>query len=116
MLGLISEVKASEIVKGYLDELYSVGYVKKGIADKMLAYLFLIDFIDGTHAFITEEDYRKIEEMMSVLFGNCLMPYPVFCANHATLGTTDYEGDFILRKTEVGDNNRITEDENYRTA
>ena len=118
MLGLISEVKASEIVGRYFDDLYSVGYVRKGIADKVLAYLFLMDFIDSTHAFISEEDYGKIEEMMSVLFagGSCLVPYPVFCTDHATLGTTDYEGDFILRKTEVGDYNRITEDENYRTA
>jgi hypothetical protein len=52
--------------------------------------------------------------------GGCLLPYPVFCTNRATLGRPHYMGTFKVRVTEAETaakgTKRITEDSYLRTV
>lgn len=118
MLRLIDEGKALEIQNRYYSILEKTGYLKHDAVLRFLIYLFLLDFVDYTHSFFTEEDYKKIAKALGILFsgGNCLMPYPVFCVNRITLGRPEYMGQIRVRKTEdlSGYEDRYTEDEKPR--
>ena len=100
---MINEGAALDITKRYYNLLQKTGYAKHINVLRFLMYVFILDFVDYTHSFFTEEDYDTVDRALRVLFadGGCLMPYEVFCANRATLGRNEYMG--TLR-------NRITED------
>lgn len=122
MLQVIAEKKALSTLETYFSLVDNTGYVRDNVLDRFLMYMFLIDFVEFTHDFFTEDDYNTVADALSVLFttGNCLMPYPVFCTNRATLGRAHYMGTLKLRVTEapraVDGKKRITEDENLRTV
>ena len=127
MLSLIDEHKALPIAMNYFSLLKYTGYVKRGTVKRILAYEFLLDFIENAYWYITDEDYSKIITLLRYLFadGDCLMPYPTFCANRIKIGKGGYFGTARLRITEnetvdingndIGNFDRITEDEELRT-
>lgn len=111
MVGMIDEEKALKTLDSYYTLLGKTGYVKSGVVKKYLIYLFLLEFVDLSEDYITEEDYNKIDKVLHRLFshGGCLLPYPVFCANRATLGRNWYIGRTRLRITQAREG-RSTED------
>lgn len=103
MLQVIDEGRALNTTAKYFDILKNTGYIKPGMMSRFMLYLFLIDFVDSTHRFFSEEDYNAVDNALRKLFSNggCLLPYSVFCTNKVTLGRNEYMG--VLK-------NRITED------
>lgn len=122
MLQVIAEKKALDTLKRYYNTVDKTGYVKHEVLCRYMKYLFLIDLVEYTHEFFTQKDYDIVAEALSKLFsdGGCMLPYPVLCANRATLGRAHYMGTFKVRSTEgerVRDRSkRITEDEHLRTV
>lgn len=103
MLQVIDEGRALDTTVKYFDILKNTGYIKPGMLSRFVLYLFLLDFVDSTHRFFSEEDYNAVDNALRKLFSNggCLLPYTVFCTNKVTLGRNEYMG--VLK-------NRITED------
>lgn len=103
MLQVIDEGRALDTTTKYFDILKNTGYIKPGMMSRFMLYLFLIDFVDSTHRFFSEEDYNAVDNALRKLFSNggCLLPYSVFCTNKVTIGRNEYMG--VLK-------NRITED------
>lgn len=103
MLQVIDEGRALDTTVKYFDILKNTGYIKQGMMSRFMLYLFLIDFVDNTHRFFSEEDYNAVDNALRKLFSNggCLLPYSVFCTNNVTIGRNEYMG--VLK-------NRITED------
>ena len=103
MLQVIDEGRALDTTVKYFDILKNTGYIKPGMMSRFMLYLFLIDFVDSTHRFFSEEDYNAVDNALRKLFSNggCLLPYSVFCTNKVTIGRNEYMG--VLK-------NRITED------
>ena len=120
MLQLLDEPLALKISSKYFSYLEQTGYMKHRTVMRFLAYQFLLDLVEYTHFFYEEEDYEKVGAALSSLFtnGGCLLPFPVFCANRATLGRNEYMGVMKVRKTEdlSGYEDRSTEDDYYRTV
>lgn len=122
MLQVIAEKKALNTLKRYFNTVQKTGYVKHEMLCRYMKYLFLIDLVEYTHDFFTQKDYDTVAEALAKLFsdGGCMLPYPVLCANRATLGRAHYMGTFKLRVTEgdrlVDRDKRITEDEQLRTV
>ena len=121
MLQVIAEDKALSILKRYYTQVEKTGYVKHEMLCRYMKYLFLIDLIEYTHDFFTQNDYNIVAEALAKLFsdGGCMLPYPVMCANRAKLGRAHYMGSFRNRVTEgtvLTSQNRITQDENLRTV
>ena len=126
MLQVIDEGKALETTVKYFDILKNTGYVKPGMMQRYFLYMFLLDFVDYTHNFFTEEDYDAVDNALRKLFagGGCLLPYSVFCVDKVTLGRNEYMGTLNNRITEdyavdkdgnnIGDNDRYTEDDIIR--
>ena len=116
MVQIIEENKAIDLIKRYFASLQETGYVSQGTMSKMVLYFFLLDFIDCIYPYLTEEDYRQINELMLTLFsgGGCLLPYPVFTNRCATLGKPYTLNTPSIRAIEITDNLRSTEDENMR--
>ena len=125
-MGLTDDKTMLSVVDNYYATLEKTGYVKHGTVVRLLAYEFLVDFINNTFFFITEEDYQMIDSLLKKLFtnGGCLLPYPVFCTNRVKLA--GYGNDGIVRITEdkykdkdgnlLGNQPRITEDGIIRIA
>lgn len=103
MLQVIDEGRALDTTTKYFDILKNTGYIKPGMMSRFMLYLFLIDFVDSTHRFFSEEDYSAVDNALRKLFSNggCLLPYSVFCTNKVTIGRNEYMGTL---------KNRITED------
>lgn len=122
MLQVIAEKRALNTLKRYFNTVQKTGYVKHEMLCRYMKYLFLIDLVEYTHDFFTQKDYDTVAEALAKLFsdGGCMLPYPVLCANRATLGRAHYMGTFKLRVTEgerlVDRDKRITEDEHLRTV
>lgn len=122
MLQVIAEKRALNTLKRYFNTVQKTGYVKHEMLCRYMKYLFLIDLVEYTHDFFTQKDYDTVAEALAKLFsdGGCMLPYPVLCANRATLGRAHYMGTFKLRVTEgdklVDRDKRITEDEQLRTV
>lgn len=103
MLQVIDEGRALNTTVKYFDILKNTGYIKPGMMSRFMLYLFLVDFVDSTHLFFSEEDYNAVDNALRKLFSNsgCLLPYSVFCTNKVTIGRNEYMGTL---------KNRITED------
>ena len=126
MLQVIDESKALETTTKYFDILKNTGYMKPGMMQRYLLYMFLLDFVDYTHNYFTEEDYDAVDNALRKLFagGGCLLPYSVFCVDKVTLGRNEYMGTLKNRITEdhavdidgrnIGDKDRYTEDDIIR--
>ena len=123
---MIDEGKALETTTKYFDILKNTGYMNPGMMQRYLLYMFLLDFVDYTHNYFTEEDYDAVDNALRKLFagGGCLLPYSVFCVDKVTLGRNEYMGTLKNRITEdhavdidgenIGDNDRYTEDDVIR--
>lgn len=126
MLQVIDESKALETTTKYFDILKNTGYMNPGMMQRYLLYMFLLDFVDYTHNFFTEDDYDAVDNALRKLFvgGGCLLPYSVFCVDKVTLGRNEYMGMLKNRITEdhavdidgrnIGDKDRYTEDDIIR--
>ena len=126
MLQMIDESKALETTTKYFDILKNTGYIKPGMMQRYLLYMFLLDFVDYTHNYFTEDDYDAVDNALRKLFagGGCLLPYSVFCVDKVTLGRNEYMGTLKNRITEdhavdidgrnIGDKDRYTEDDIIR--
>lgn len=108
---MIDEGKALETTTKYFDILKNTGYIKPGMMQRYFLYIFLLDFVDYTHNFFTEEDYDAVDNALRKLFagGGCLLPYSVFCVDKVTLGRNEYMGTLKNRITE---DHAVDEDEN----
>lgn len=122
MLQVIAEKKALRTLNRYFNVVEKTGYVKSDMLNRFLMYLFLIDFVEYTHDFFTQKDYDTVADALGYLFstGGCLLPYPVFCTNRATVGRAHYMGTLRARVTE-GDRaadrqKRFTEDDHLRVV
>lgn len=126
MLQVIDEGKALETTTKYFDILKNTGYIKPGMMQRYFLYMFLLDFVDYTHNFFTEEDYDAVDNALRKLFagGGCLLPYSVFCVDKVTLGRNEYMGTLKNRITEdnavdmdgndIGNDDRYTQDDIIR--
>lgn len=126
MLQVIDEGKALETTVKYFDILKNTGYIKPGMMQRYFLYMFLLDFVDYTHNFFTEEDYDAVDNALRKLFagGGCLLPYSVFCVDKVTLGRNEYMGTLKNRITEdhavdidgndIGNDDRYTQDDIIR--
>ena len=120
---MIDEGRALDVTSKYFDILKNTGYIKPGIMQRYFLYMFLLDFVDYTHGFFTDEDYNAVDVALRKLFANggCLLPYSVFCVDRVTLGRNEYMGTLKVRKTEdhavdadgknIGYTDRFTEDD-----
>ncbi len=123
---MIDEGKALETTTKYFDILKNTGYMNPGMMQRYLLYMFLLDFVDYTHNYFTEEDYNAVDNALRKLFagGGCLLPYSVFCVDKVTLGRNEYMDTLKNRITEdhavdidgrnIGDKDRYTEDDIIR--
>ncbi len=123
---MIDEGKALETTTKYFDILKNTGYMNPGMMRRYLLYMFLLDFVDYTHNYFTEEDYNAVDNALRKLFagGGCLLPYSVFCVDKVTLGRNEYMGTLKNRITEdhavdidgrnIGDKDRYTQDDFIR--
>lgn len=115
---MIDEGRALDTTMKYFDILKSTGYIKPGMMTRYFLYMFLLDFVDATHRFFSEEDYNAVDNALRKLFagGGCLLPYSVFCVDKVKLGTNDYMGTLKSRITEdkPGNDDRFTEDDFIR--
>ena len=120
MLQVIDEGRALNTTVKYFDILKDTGYLKPGMMSRFILYLFLIDFVDNTHRFFTENDYDAVDNALRKLFSNggCLLPYSVFCTDRVKLGRNEYMGTLKNRITEDGhdpsNTDRYTEDDYIR--
>lgn len=119
---MIDEGKALNIVSKYFGFLESTGYVRADLMKRFFLYIFLLDFIDNTHSFFTEEDYDLVDKALRKMFsgGGCLLPYSVLCNNRVVLGKNEYMGTLRNRITETlsdpSETDRYTEDDYMRTV
>lgn len=120
MLQMIDEGRALDIVTKYFGFLESTGYVRPDLMKRFFLYVFLLDFIDYTHGFFTEDDYKLVDTALRKLFsgGGCLLPYDSSCTNRIKLGRNEYMGTLRNRITEdqLGNDDRYTEDDFMRTV
>lgn len=93
----------------YFNALSNFGYKKNSDVNKLLIYSFIQEMLtEEMRYYITEEDYRKIEQALYCLYGSsCLLPYPKYISN-ANLFGVEENIDSIFP--------RITEDSNLRVA
>ena len=99
----------------YFNTLTQLGYKKQPDVEKLLVYNFIEEMLTGEmRYFITEEDYRKIEQALSCLYGSsCLLPYPQYANDDYLFGHVESGGLISPRITEDS-NIRFTEDDRVR--
>ena len=120
---MIDEGRALKTASKYFEILKHTGYMKPGMMQRYVLYMFLLDFVDYTHGFFTDKDYNAVDNALRKLFANggCLLPYSVFCTDRVKLGRNEYMGTMKVRKTEdntvdkdgnnAGYTDRFTEDD-----
>ena len=64
----------------YFNTLAQLGYKKQSDVDRLLVYSFFEELLTGEmRYFITESDYKLIEQALSCLYGSsCLVLYPEY--------------------------------------
>lgn len=94
-------------VNSYFNALTQFGYKKQDDVNRLLIYNFIGEMLTGEmRFFITEADYRLIEQALSCLYGSsCLIPYPQYANDDYLFGHLESGGLIIPR---------ITEDSNIR--
>lgn len=99
----------------YFNTLTQLGYKKQSDLDKLIIYNFIEEMLTGDMRFyITESDYRSIEQALSCLYGSsCLIPYPQYINDDYLFGHIDNGGLVSTRITEDS-NVRFIEDDRVR--
>lgn len=71
----------SKSLSTYFKLLTQLGYVKQSDVYKLLVYNFIGELLtEDTKVYISEEDYKSIEQALYCLYGSsCLIPYPLRC-------------------------------------
>lgn len=113
MHNAINRNKAMSIVKRYYTKASVTGYVAHPFVKRMMAYMFLIDFIDTLYPYFEDDrTYRLVDMAMVKIFtnGGCIFQYEAKHANFPQIGNTHYMGNGILRIT--ADNTTMREMEN----
>ena len=125
---MIDERKALGVTTKYFDILKNTGYIKPAMMQRYFLYMFLLDFVDYTHGFFTDEDYNAVDNALRKLFaeGGCLLPYSLSCVDKVKLGRNEYMGILRDRITEdhavdkdnkdIGNKDRFTQDDYLRTV
>lgn len=80
--------QAADSVSSYFKALTYFGYKKQTDVDKLLIFNFIEELLTGSmKCFITEDDYRYIEQALNCLYGSsCLIPYPEYTTNTISSG------------------------------
>ena len=74
-MDLTNEVYNS--VNNYFSALSHLGYKSDGEVNQLLIFSFIEELLYGPLAeFITEDDYRDINNSLYCLYGSCLIPFP----------------------------------------
>lgn len=91
-------------VDRYFSVLKHTGYKAYNEVEKLIAYIFIEEFLTGPlSVYITEEDYNIISNSLYCLYGTCMIPYPDYMKS----------ADSIVSKLH---NYRYTEDEILRAG
>ena len=107
-------------LENYYSTLSKLGYLSDSQTYKLLVLSFYRDFMFNDYrGFLTEEDYKKIEEALDCIYGTtCLIPYPDYLdirtKNHSS-GSGININTFGLRFgtiTEIAQRTRNLEDTN----
>ena len=93
----------------YFNTLAQLGYKKQSDVDRLLVYSFFEELLTGEmRYFITESDYKLIEQALSCLYGSsCLVPYPEYINDDSLFG---HLGDSSSLRITQDSNIRCTED------
>ncbi len=88
----------------------------KGTQKMYLRLMLIADLVDDFYDFLTDADYRKLDDTLLTLMGdgNCLLTYPVFCQRRAQLGHPRIMASGKVRVTEEDSALRSTETEKLR--
>lgn len=99
----------------YFNTLSQLGYKKQSDVDKLIIYAFIEEMLTGEmRIFVTEDDYRVIEQALTCLYGSsCLLPYPQYANNDSLFGHLESSG-LITPRLAQDDNIRFTEDDRVR--
>ena len=116
MLKVIEQSVVLDYLRKYYGKLAKTGYVKDVDAQRLVFWLFIIDFAEQMYLRLTDSDYTKINKAIINLFssGSCILPYPYTRKDNLVVPNPWYLGKFNFRITEEGAWKRITEDEQYR--
>lgn len=77
---LTNEVYSS--VNKYFLSLSHLGYKPDREVDKLLVFTFIEELLYGPLSqFITEEDYKSINNSVYCLYGSCMIPFPDYKRN-----------------------------------
>lgn len=112
MSHLIQDVVAMELtnevynsVNKYFSVLSHTGYKSYKEVNQLLVFTFLEEVLYGPLAqFITEDDYRVINEALYCLYGSCMIPFP------------DYKKSFTPVINRSLDEYRVTETDIIRST
>ena len=111
MKELLSKASAKDAYVRYFNTLRKRGYLGGHSSCRLLVYTFIMDLLHSDlNWYITDEDYAQIRKALRALYGDCLLPYPIFCTNRIVLGSPMLLGDANMRITEVEEDMRVTED------
>lgn len=77
-----------EALKSYFNTLSVLGYESYEEVYKLIYLISILDFTyNDFKGYITEEDYRIIQDSLYCIFGtSCLIPYPQFCKSNKITG------------------------------
>ena len=97
------------IVKRYYTKAAVTGYIAHPFVKRMMAYMFLIDFVETLYPYFEDDGtYRLVDRAMVKIFtdGGCIFPYEAIHANYLQMvdavGKAHYMGNSILRITTDG--------------
>ena len=101
----------ANFISYYFNALTQFGYKKQSDVNKLLVFNFIGEMLTKEmRYFITEKDYRTMEQALSCLYGSsCLMPYPLYANDDSLFGHIERDELIIPRITEDA-NIRLTED------
>lgn len=88
------------VLEKYFMHLKNYGHVKECDVKKVLVLTAIQDIVEHFAGYITEEDYKALNNALYCLFGSsCLMPYPdLYSANS---NKVFYSGAFNVNETSV---------------
>lgn len=97
--------EAYDSIVRYFEGLSHLGYKSYNEVYHLLGMLFIEEILTGPMSeFVTDTDYKLINNAMYCLYGSCLIPYPAYL-----------EGKSALNKR-VMDSYRVTENEILRSS
>lgn len=68
-----------DAVTRYFSALSHMGYKSYAEVDQLLVFTFIEELLYGPLSqFITEEDYKVINDSLYCLYGSCMMPFPEY--------------------------------------